>query len=109
MRPNRPRIEDLATLGGNVLGHLLGLRHEARTRLKDHFEGFTKQLDLVGRDEFDAAFAMLAKARAMQEELSERLAVLEGHLNLSSKRTVKTGTKRFLPSVKKSNQRRARK
>jgi BMFP domain-containing protein YqiC len=109
MRENRTLIEDMITLSGNMLGNLLGARHEARAHMKERMNFLAKQLDLVSRNEFDAAFAMLAKAREMQEELNERLAVIEGKMNLSRTTKTKAKTKPFLPSVKNRNQRRARK
>jgi len=109
MRENRKLVEDMVTLSGNVLGNLLGARHEFRAQAKERMAGIAKQLDLVSRNEFDAAFAMLAKARAMQEELAERLTAIEARLNLSSKSKVKTTPERHLPSVKNRKHRAARK
>jgi BMFP domain-containing protein YqiC len=109
MRENQTLIDDMVTLGGNLLGNLMGTRHEFRAQAKERFGSIARQLDLVSRSEFDAAFAMLAKARAMQEDFSERLAAIESHLKLSSgKNTVKT-VKLNLPSVKKDQRRKARK
>jgi len=109
MRENRKLVEDMVTLSGNVLGNLLGARHEFKSQAKERLSGIAKQLDLVSRNEFDAAFAMLAKARAMQEELAERLTAIEACLNLSSKSETKTTVERHLPSVKKRNHLAARK
>ncbi len=132
MRENQTLIEDMVTLGGNILGNLMGTRHEFKAQAKQRMDSIVRQLDLVGRNEFDAAFAMLAKARTMQEELQERLAAIEAHLNLpvyaaaqlrrpghkhaearlgegvSSAKKVKTKTKLNLPSVKKGNRRKKR-
>jgi BMFP domain-containing protein YqiC len=108
MRDNQKLIDDVMTLGGNVLGNLLGARHEWRAQVKQHMESVTRNLDLVGRSEFDAAFAMLAKARAMQEDLNDRITAIEAHLNLSSVSKPKKAMKANLPSVKKGNQRRKR-
>ena len=59
----------------------------------------------MSRNEFDAAFAMLAKARAMQDELQERLEAIEAKINLSTAVKNKKAPKRHLPSVKQGNQR----
>ncbi|HUY67864.1 MAG TPA: accessory factor UbiK family protein [Alphaproteobacteria bacterium] len=118
MRESQTLLDDLAALGGNILGNLLGARHEARAQAKERLAGLLRHFDLVTREEFEAAFAMLAKARAMQEELQERLDALEGKRRaagdkgpspLSSERTVKAKAKPFLPSVKKGRRRRVRK
>ena len=102
---NQTLISDMLKLSGNVLGNLLGARHEMKAQAKQRMDSLARQLDLVGRREFDAAFAMLAKARAMQDELSERLSVIEAKLNLSSTSGTKSKSKRRLPSLRKSNDR----
>ena len=126
MIENRKLIDDLISLSGNVLGNLLGARHEMKAQARERFDHLAKQLNLVSRGEFDAAFAMLAKARMMQEELIERLQAIETKIGVpsarqsksakrsasgtsgiqhivSSKSGIKTKTKRRLPSFKKSN------
>jgi BMFP domain-containing protein YqiC len=108
MRASKTLIDDIMSLGGNVLGNILGARHEMKAQAKQRMSSLSRQLDLVSRGEFDAAFAMLAKARTMQEELAERLDNLEAKLNLSSGRMSVSAKKRRLPSVKKSNRRATR-
>lgn len=108
MRENQTLIEDMVTLGGNILGNLMGTRHEMKAQAKQRMNAIVRQLDLVSRGEFDAAFAMLTKARNIQEELLERLAAIEAQLNLSSRKKAKTATKLNLPSVKKGNRRKKR-
>jgi BMFP domain-containing protein YqiC len=98
-------MDDMMALSGNVLGNLLGARHEVKAQAKQHMRGIAKQLNLVSREEFDAAFAMLAKARAMQEDLAMRLDALESQLVVSRQTGIKRKTKRRLPSFKKSNTR----
>ncbi|MFA4995496.1 MAG: accessory factor UbiK family protein [Bdellovibrionales bacterium] len=102
-------IEDLLTLASDALEHIAGARHELKAHAKSHVERLAGDLDLVNREEFDAAFAMLAKARMKQEDLEKRVFAIESILNLSSgKKTVKT-KKTNLPSVKTKAGRRARK
>jgi BMFP domain-containing protein YqiC len=108
MPENSKLMDDMIALGGNLLGNLLGARHEMKAQAKQRLDSLAKHLDLVSRGEFDTAFAMLAKARSMQEELAERLAVVEAKLNLSSTHEIKSRPKRRLPSFKKSNRRRRR-
>ena len=95
-------IEDMLSLGGSMLGNIMEARHELKAQAKQRVEDVARQLDLVSRDEFDAAFAMLAKARAMQEDLNDRLKVVEAKLNLSSTTMAKKAVKVYLPSVKKA-------
>ena len=84
MQKNHTLIEDMVTLGGNILGSLLGARHEMKAQAKQRIDNVMRQLDLVTREEFDAAFTMLSKARLLQEELNTRLKLIEDHLKLSS-------------------------
>ncbi len=80
--PHNPFLEDLLTLGRDVFGSLMDARHDLKSQAKKRAGSLTRKLDLVTRDEFDAAFAMLAKIRNMQEDLSARLAKIEAHLAL---------------------------
>jgi BMFP domain-containing protein YqiC len=98
--PQKTFIDDMLTLGSGVLSNLSEARHELKAQAKQRVGSVARDFDLVSRDEFDAAFAMLAKARNMQEELSARLARVEQHLNLSSGKTVVKKQKTNLPSVK---------
>jgi BMFP domain-containing protein YqiC len=111
--PNKTFVEDMLALGSSVLSNLSDARHELKTQARQHVGSVAHGLDLVSRQEFDAAFAMVARARNMQEDLSARLARIEDYLNLSSRKApgknkVKT-KKRNLPSVKKRKTRRAEK
>jgi BMFP domain-containing protein YqiC len=90
---NETLIEDVMTLGGNLLGNVLGARGEFKAQARQRMDMLARRLDLVSREEFDAAFAMLAKSRVMQDELSERLSVIEAKLGISS-RTKKTARKK---------------
>ncbi len=108
MTKNNRLIDDMIALSGNVLGNLLGARHEMKAQAKQHLDSLAHNLNLVSRGEFDAAFAMLSKARLMQEELAERLSAVEAKLNLSSGSKIKSKSKRRLPSFKKGNQARKR-
>ena len=109
MPKNKAHIEDILTLGSNILGNLLEARHEVRAQAKQRATSLLRHLDLVRREEFDAAFAMLSKARLMQDDFQERLKKIEDHLKLSktdslSKAGLKAKKRRLL-SVKKDKQR----
>lgn len=105
MRENQKLIDDVMALGGNLLGNILGARHEVRAQAEQRFESLAQRFNFVSRSEFDAAFAMLAKARAAQEELRERIGAIEAKLNLSSAAKGRKTAKARLPSVKKDNRR----
>jgi len=116
-------IEDLLKFGSAAMGSLFEGKRGAKTIIGSQFEVIARRLDLVTREEFDAAFAMIAKARLKQEELSERLAALESKMGISPKanksrarrsaatqnKKEKTASKGNLLSVKQGNRKRARK
>ena len=97
--PNKTLLDDMLTLGSGMLSQLADARHELKAQAKTRAGSVARELDLVTRDEFDAAFAMLAKARNMQEELASRVARIEAHLNLPS---AKSGAKKPV-KTKKTN------
>jgi BMFP domain-containing protein YqiC len=73
-------FDDLARVAAGAAGAFTGVRDELQARLRDQFERAFAGMDLVTREEFEAVKAMAAKARAEQEELARRLAVLEARL-----------------------------
>lgn len=73
-------LDDLARVGAGALGVAAGMRREAEDLLKARFAAVLGAQGLVGREEFDAVKAMVAKARAENAKLAERLAKLEAAL-----------------------------
>jgi BMFP domain-containing protein YqiC len=59
---------------------LSGVRGEIEARARDQLERVLAGMDLVGREEFEAARAMAAKAREEQEKLLRRVEELETRL-----------------------------
>lgn len=109
MSNTKTSLDDLLSLGGDLLSHLVGAPQDLKSKVKSRIGGVAQRLDLVSREEFDLAFKMLAKARDMQEDLDVRVSRLESFLTQSSgKKTVKT-KKRNLPSVKTKKKMRASK
>ncbi len=86
MQTQNRLLDDLARLAGGAVGVAAGMRGEIEARLREQFEKILSQMDLVGREEFEAVKAVAAKARAEQEDLAARLAALEAELG------AKTGT-----------------
>ena len=76
---NKTFLEDMLSLGTGALSHLVEARHELKAQARGKAGSLARKLDLVSREEFDAAFAMLAKARDAQEDLSARLHEIEVH------------------------------
>ncbi|MDD3182688.1 MAG: accessory factor UbiK family protein [Alphaproteobacteria bacterium] len=77
-------IGDFLALGETALSVLLGASKEMKAHLSDKRESVVRSLDLVTRDEFDAAFAMIKKMRQIQGDLDKRLTVLEKKMPVSS-------------------------
>ena len=79
--PERPRIlEDLAGLAGGALSALSGLRDEAEAMVRARVEETLRRLDLVRREEMDAAMELARRAREGQEAAEARLAAIEARL-----------------------------
>jgi len=108
MRDNHTMIEDLLKLGENALGNILGARHDVGAQAKSGLGRVARKLDLVSREEFDAAFAMIAKARAAQEDMNERLTRIEEKLNIAPPVKKKNAAKPNLRSVKHNKQKTVR-
>ena len=74
----RPRFfDDLAGLAGGALSAASGLRDEISTLVRARVDEAIRRLDLVRREEFDAAMELAARARAESEALAARVAHLE--------------------------------
>ncbi len=77
MQINNRFLDDLARVASGALGVAAGVKGEVEALLRQRFERILTDMDLVGREEFEAVKAMAAKARAEQERLAEKLARLE--------------------------------
>jgi BMFP domain-containing protein YqiC len=80
MQTKNPLFDDLARVATGALGALGGVRNEIEERLREQLERILARMDLVSREEFEAAKAMASKAREEQEGLSEKLARVEARL-----------------------------
>ena len=86
MQTENRLLDDLARVASGALGTLTGMRDELESRLRDQFERILARMNLVRREEFDAAQAMIAKAREAQEALEARVAALEARLDEAASR-----------------------
>jgi len=77
MQTDNRFIDDMAKLATSALGTLQGVKDEVETQVRQRFERMLVDMDLVTREEFEAVEAMAAKARAENEALAARLAVVE--------------------------------
>jgi BMFP domain-containing protein YqiC len=73
-------FDDITRVASGAMGALGGVRGEIEARLRDQLERVLAGMDLVSREEFEAAKAMAAKARDEQEALLQRIAALEARL-----------------------------
>jgi BMFP domain-containing protein YqiC len=78
---DRPKFfDDLAGVAGGAVSALAGLRDEAESLVRAQIDEAIRRLDLVRRDELQAALDMAAAARTGQEAAEARLAGLESRL-----------------------------
>ena len=84
MQSNNRIFEDAARLAEGAMGTAVALKREIEALVRAQLERMLAGMDLVRRDEFEAAREMAANARAEQERLAERVAALEAALAGSS-------------------------
>ncbi|MBW6398047.1 accessory factor UbiK family protein [Roseomonas sp. HJA6] len=73
-------MDDLAGMAGGAFSVLQGIRSEAEQMAKSQAEAMVRKLDLVKREELDAAMEVARRAREQAEALEERIAALEHRL-----------------------------
>lgn len=70
-------FDDFARMASGAFSGLSALRAEMEAQMRQHVESLLGRMNLVRREEFDVAQAMIAKARDEQEALAARVAALE--------------------------------
>lgn len=70
-------FDDLARVANGALSAAAGVRAEIEQLVRQQFDRFLADRNLVTREEFEAVEAMAAKARDEQERLAVRVAELE--------------------------------
>ena len=73
-------FDDLSRLITDAAGLAEGARREVETIVRAQFERLLAGMDVVTREEFEAAKEMAAKARSENEALAARIAALEAKL-----------------------------
>ncbi|GHD53956.1 hypothetical protein GCM10017083_30930 [Thalassobaculum fulvum] len=73
-------FDDLARVANGALSAAAGVRAEIEQLVRQQFDRFLADRNLVTREEFEAVEAMAAKARGEQEKLAARVAELEAAL-----------------------------
>ena len=74
--PNRI-LDEFAKLMTDAAGAAQGVRREVETAFKAQAEKVLNSMDVVQREEFEAAREMAVKARAENKALTARIAALE--------------------------------
>jgi BMFP domain-containing protein YqiC len=77
--PNRI-LDEFAKLMTDAAGAAQGVRREVETAFKGQAERILNSMDVVQREEFEAAREMAAKAREENVRLAARIEVLEAKL-----------------------------
>ena len=85
MQTRNRMFDDAARVAGGAIGTLAGIKREIDALVRQQLERVIDDLDLVSRDEFEAVKEMAAKARAAEETLEARVAVLEQALARQSR------------------------
>lgn len=80
MQSRNRLLEDLAKVASGAASTVVGVKQEVDAIVRQRLERLASELDLVTREEFEAAREMAADARAAQEELEKRLAALEARI-----------------------------
>ena len=73
-------FEDLARVAGGALGAAGGLKADAEALMRAQVSKLIDEIDLVRREDFEAARAMAANARAGQEKAEATLVDLEARV-----------------------------
>ena len=73
-------FDDLAGAASGAFSALAGVRAEVEAMARSQAESLVQRLDLVKREELDAALEVARRAREGQEALEARVAALEAKL-----------------------------
>jgi BMFP domain-containing protein YqiC len=76
-------FDELSRLVTDAAGLAEGARREVETLVRSQLERLMSGMDIVSREEFEAAKEMAAKARAENDALAARVTALEAKLGAS--------------------------
>ena len=80
MQTQSTLFDDLARVMTGAMGMAQGMSDEAKSFMRAQADRFVAEMDLVGRDEFEAVKQMAAEARAEADALRARVEALEALL-----------------------------
>ena len=93
MQTRNKFFDDIAKVATSAAGTLTGMKGEIEHIVRHKVESFINSMNLVTREEFEVASAMIAKARENQEKLEKKIKVLESKINNKTTRNTKKETK----------------
>ncbi len=98
-------LSDFLKLGETALSALAGAARDMQDNKGEKCDFIARKLNLVTREEFDAAFAMIKKARTIQDDLINRIEKMEKELgsgpkSSKSSKSTKPKTKKRTPARK---------
>ena len=67
-------------MAGGAFSVLAGLKNEAQALAKSRADAFAQRMELVRREEFDAALELARRAREATDMLEEKVRALEARL-----------------------------
>ena len=73
-------LDEMARLMNDAAGVAEGVRREVQTLVQSQAERILRDMDVVTREEFEAAKEMAAKAREENDRLGARIAALEAEI-----------------------------
>lgn len=80
MQTDNRLLDDLSRIATGALGALQGAKGEIEQAFRQRLERALADMEIVGREEFEAVKAMAEAAREENIRLAERLAALESRL-----------------------------
>ena len=86
-------FDDIAKVATSAAGTLTGMKGEIEHIVRHKVESFINSMNLVTREEFEVASAMIAKARENQKKKKKKVKVLESKINNKTTRSTKKETK----------------
>ena len=76
----RSFLDDIAGMAGGAFSALNGVRDEVQAMARAQVEAMTQRLDLVKREDLDAAMEVARRASEAAETLAARVTALEARL-----------------------------
>jgi len=78
---NNRLFEDISRIAGGALGAAGGVKADIEALVRTQASKLIDELDLVRREDFEAARDMASKARLEQDAQAERMAILESRIS----------------------------